>query len=76
MARSFGVTGTAGALLLILLVLAVAPLYVFTGQPAGFVLGVPVWGWLLFAVHFLMLGTVALLVRELGSVESLAGVSE
>lgn len=69
-------TGTVVALLLALLVLTVAPLYVFTGQPTGFVLGVPVWGWLLFAVHFVMLGLAALLIRELGGVKSLAGLSE
>lgn len=74
MGRSIEFTGKAGALLVVLLVLTVAPLYTFTGQPAGFALGVPVWGWLLFGVHFLMLGVVLLLVRELGGVESLAGV--
>lgn len=69
-------SGKTVAILLALLILTVAPLYVFTGQPTGFVLGVPVWSWLLFVVHFAMLGLVALLVRELGGVESLAGVRE
>ena len=56
-----------------LAVLAVAPLYLLSGDAAPFYLGVPWWAWLLVAIHYVMLGLVVVAVRQLGVVEASTG---
>ncbi|WP_254533223.1 hypothetical protein [Natrinema gelatinilyticum] len=49
-------------------VLTVAPLYLFTGSPESYYLGVPLWGWLSVAIYYVMLVLVVFTVRTTGIV--------
>lgn len=55
-------------------VLTVAPLYLFTGSPASYYFGVPLWGWLSVAIYYVMLALVVFATRSTGIVESSTGV--
>lgn len=64
-ATTIELTPTAIAIAIALVAFTVVPLYLLAGTPEAYYFGVPRWGWILFAVHWIILGLIVAFVREI-----------